>query len=352
MNLIKKTTIVLTSAIAWSSFAFAGNNDRAGQAGASELLINPWARSSGWGNVNVSGAKGVESMFMNVAGLSFTRRPEVHFSHTQWLKGSDISINSAGFATGVGESGSLGVSLMAMSFGDVQITTIDNPEGGIGYYTPQFFNLGISYAKSFSKSIKGGATVRLISESIANVKSSGVAFDAGIQYVTGWNEEEDNLKFGLTLKNVGSPMRYSGDGLSFRGNPPVESNYQMTLEQRADRFELPSVMGIGASYDWKLAENHILTTAGAFYSNSFTNDQFCLGLEYSFKKLFSLRGGYTLEKDAANEDNTFTASKGMSGGATVELPLGKGGKKLGIDYSYRATHFFDGTHSFGLRLSL
>lgn len=352
MNLIKKTTIVLTSAIALSSFSFAGNNDRAGQAGASELLVNPWARSSGWGNVNISGAKGVESMFMNIAGLSFTRKPEVYFSHTQWLKGSDISINSAGFATGVGESGSFGVSLMAMSFGDVQITTVDNPEGGIGYYTPQFFNLGISYAKSFSKSIKGGATVRIISESIANVKSSGVAFDAGIQYITGWNEEEDNLKFGLTLKNVGSPMRYTGDGLSFRGNPPVESNYQMTLEQRSDRFELPSVMGIGASYDWKLAENHMLTTAGAFYSNSFTNDQFCLGLEYSFKKLFSLRGGYIFEKDAANEDNTFTASKGMSGGATVELPLGKGGKKLGIDYSYRATHFFDGTHSFGLRLSL
>ena len=27
----------------------AGNKDRVGQAGADELLINPWARSSGWG---------------------------------------------------------------------------------------------------------------------------------------------------------------------------------------------------------------------------------------------------------------------------------------------------------------
>ncbi|MBK5284896.1 MAG: DUF3308 domain-containing protein, partial [Bacteroidia bacterium] len=30
----------------------AGNNDRAGQAGATELLINPWARSSGFGGAN------------------------------------------------------------------------------------------------------------------------------------------------------------------------------------------------------------------------------------------------------------------------------------------------------------
>ena len=28
--------------------AFAGNKDRSGQAGASELLINPWAATSGW----------------------------------------------------------------------------------------------------------------------------------------------------------------------------------------------------------------------------------------------------------------------------------------------------------------
>ena len=29
--------------------AFAGNEDRSGQAGAPELLINPWAASAGWG---------------------------------------------------------------------------------------------------------------------------------------------------------------------------------------------------------------------------------------------------------------------------------------------------------------
>ena len=32
---------------------FAGNEQRAGQAGASELLINPWARSSGWEELKV-----------------------------------------------------------------------------------------------------------------------------------------------------------------------------------------------------------------------------------------------------------------------------------------------------------
>ena len=41
-----------------------------------------------------------------------------------------------------------------------------------------------------------------------------VAVDAGIQYVTGPN---DNIHFGISLRNIGTPMRYSGEGLSFTG---------------------------------------------------------------------------------------------------------------------------------------
>ena len=54
----------------------------------------------------------------------------------------------------------------------------------------------------------------MISEQISNVGASGIALDAGIQYVTG---AKDNLKFGISLKNVGPRMSFSGDGLSFRG---------------------------------------------------------------------------------------------------------------------------------------
>jgi len=334
------------------SGARAGNGDRAGQAGSSELLINPWARGSGWAGVNVAGSRGVEAMFLNVAGLPFLEKTEVSFTHTKWLKGSETNINAGGIAMKVGESSAIGVAIVAMDFGDIIETTVDQPEGGLGYFTPQFFNVTASYAKSFSNSIYGGISFKILSQSIADVKSSGFAFDAGIQYITGWNEKADDLKFGITLKNVGSPMKYSGDGLSFRGDPPEESNYQMTLEQRADRFELPSLVAIGVSYDMQLAEQHKLTLAGAFTSNSFTEDQFGLGAQYTFKEMFSLRTGYAYEKDITSADETLTASKGLTGGVTVELPMGKGGKKLGIDYSYRTTQFFDGTHSFGLRLEL
>src|SRR3954471_18445459 len=80
----------------------AGNPDRAGQAGATELLINPWARSSGWGNSNSGSVHGVEAIFGNVAGIAFTKKTEIVVTHTQWLKGSEINLNAFGFTQKVG----------------------------------------------------------------------------------------------------------------------------------------------------------------------------------------------------------------------------------------------------------
>ncbi len=335
-----------------SSQVIAGNEDRAGQAGATELLINPWARSSGWGGINIANVRGLESQFNNVAGLAFTKKTEIGFTYTDWMSGSDVSINAFGLAQKLGETGVLGLGIMSVGFGDIEITTNDLPEGGIGSFKPQFLNIGLSYAKSFSNSIYGGLTVRLISQSSSDVKATGLAFDAGIQYVTGFNEAKDNLKFGISLKNVGTPMKYSGDGLSFRGDPPVSTTYQQTIQSRTEDFELPSLVNIGASYDFKLAENHRLTLVGSFTSNSFTYDQFGVGFEYSFKEMVALRGGYLSEKNIASDQDRLTALTGLNGGISFDLPLGKGGKKIGIDYSYRSTDLFNGSHGIGARLIL
>ncbi|HQV00921.1 MAG TPA: DUF3308 domain-containing protein, partial [Bacteroidia bacterium] len=214
-----------------------------------------------------------------------------------------------------------------------------------------FINIGLSYAKEFSNRIYGGITVRLVSEAIADVKASGIAFDAGVQYVTGFNETKDNFKFGLSLKNVSAPMRFSGDGLSYRGTA-ISGDYQMSVENKSASFELPSLINIGVTYDAKLAKDHRLTVAGSFVANSFTNDQFILGLEYGFKSYLMLRGGFVYEKDIFDEELRTTALTGPCAGVTLEVPLGKGGKTFGVDYSYRATNPFNGTHSFGARLNL
>ena len=69
---------------------------RAGSAGASELLINPFARSAGWGSVNTAGASGMDAAFVNIAGIAATPgNTQVSFNNTQWLVGAGIQMNGA-----------------------------------------------------------------------------------------------------------------------------------------------------------------------------------------------------------------------------------------------------------------
>ncbi len=332
----------------------AGNPERAGQAGATELLINPWARSSGWADANSGSIRGLESIFLNVAGAAFTKNTEVIFSSTDYLQGSGIRINAFGLSQRINESSVIGLGIMSMNFGDIPVTTTSQPDGGLGTYNPEYLNMNLFYAKAFSNSIYGGINVKLVNESISNVSASGIAFDAGIQYVTGNNNDKDNIKFGISLRNVGAPLTFTGDGLSFRANltPNGLQPYGLTVSNRSQDFEMPSLINIGASYDIKFLAANRLTIAAAFTSNSFSNDQFHLGLEYGFKTYFMLRGGFTYENNIFDSTLRTTSSTGPTAGFTVEIPFGKSGKTFGIDYSYRATDPFSGTHSLGARFNL
>jgi len=341
---------------------FAGNPDRAGSAGASELLINPWARSSGWAGANMASVRGLEAAYLNVAGIAFTKNTELLFSKTKWLVGSDIDINAFGFTQRVGESSVLGLGIMSMRFGDIMRTTEEVPEGGLGTFSPSYLNLSLSYAKEFSKSIYGGITVKVISEAISDVAGRGVAFDAGIQYVTGIVKgQTDNLKFGIALKNVGPVMQFSGDGLSFR--EVLSSNgVDMTIQQRSAKIELPSSLNIGATYDFYfggsdslgIPADHRVTAAINFTSNSFTKDQYMMGVEYGYNSFLMLRAGFIFEQGFFDPDiESTTVFTGPTAGITFEIPLRKEkGTTLGIDYSFRATNPFQGTHSIGARINI
>jgi len=262
----KIAVLTLAVALLGSNDLLAGNKDRAGSAGGTQLLINPWARSAGLGNSNMASIGGLESSFLNVAGLAFTKRTEVGFTYSDYLSGSDISVNAFGIAQRIGETSVLSLSVSSMNIGDIQITTEDVPAGGIGDFSPTFSNLALSYAKEFSNSIYGGITFRVISESISNITSSGIALDAGIRYVTG---ERDHVNFGIALKNVGPPITPKGDGL----NTPViiiSNGTAINADQRVASSELPSLVNIGFSYNFLFNENMDLTASGQFTSNSFS----------------------------------------------------------------------------------
>ena len=355
MNKISKLFLLSAFLLGVPSITFAGNGDRVGSAGATELLINPWGRSAGWADAGVSCVNGVDAIYTNIAGLAFTDKTQIRFDRTNWLGGAGININSAGLAQRVSDNSVISVSVMAMNFGDIQITTVDLPEGGIGNFSPTYSNFNVGYAREFSNSIYGGINFKVISESISNLRGTGVAIDAGIRYVTG---EEDQVKFGITLKNVGPTMSFKGDGLALQIMYP-ETGDIATLEQRSAQFEMPSLLAIGGSYDFIFSETYKFTLAGAFTANSFSNDQFKLGGNWEMatsKAKFAINLGYTYEKGVFSKDFIFdsrvTAMSGFTAGVAVDAIVGKNKNMLGINYTYRAARPFNGCHTIGLTIDI
>jgi len=394
MKKINRTLLIcIVLVLCAASFSvMAGNRDRSGQAGAQHLLIDPWARSSGWSSCGVAETRGLESIFSNIAGLAFTKRTEVGFTRTQYLVGSGggISINAFGVAQGLTaknketgrktDLGTIAVSVFAMGFGDIETTTVQQPDGTNSIFSPKLNYIGIHYAKSFNRFIHGGISFKIVNESLADLRANGIAIDVGVQYLAGPYE---NFKIGVTLQNLGLPMSYRGDGIAVKA-VREGYNYIATLEYRQAQYELPALLTIGLSYDFLIFSQefqrmsskdrkeegltrndalHRITLAGAFTANAYSRDNFTLGIEYGFMQILQIRAGYLLQSfskrniDGKNKifANNESFYLGPSAGASVGIPLvkkGKGNQKLVIDYAYRFTNFWKGSHYIGLKFSL
>ena len=343
---------------------YAGNRDRTGQSGALELLINPWAQGTGTFGANSASVRGLEAMKNNVGGLAFVRGTEFGVSHMRLLSGTGVSVNNLAFAQGLGGGAVIGVNVQALSFGDIPVTTYDNPDpntGASGTYNPQFLNFQLGFAKEFSTAIHAGVSFTYVSEQIASIRASGACFDAGVQYQTG---DRENFHFGVTLRNVGTNMRYSGSGLYFDTPLPDFEGQTFNSAVPSEKFQMPTYLNIAASYDFYLDENklkdpeketpkHRLTAMAAFTSNSTKQDFIHAGLEYGFRERVMLRAGYRYERMITNADDRATFYTGVAAGATVATNLGKTGPKLFLDYAYQPTaRPANGCHTVSLRLAI
>lgn len=351
-NIFRIFAVVAVVMLLSTESAWAGNDNRRGTAGATELLINPWARSSGWGNVSVANARGLDAFYSNIAGLSFVPKLEVSYANTMLYGGksglnSGASVNAFGLGLRVFDNGVLGLSLMTMGFGELDIRTEESPEAINGTFSPTLMNINVAYAHSFTLSIHGGVNLKVISETTDNITGSAFAVDAGIQYVTGANDE---LKFGISLKNWGPAYSFGGTGMSFTF--VNDASNDMTAEYRSGEMELPTCLNIGLSYDflielWKQK----ITIAGAFTSNAFLKDNLALGIEYGLLDIFNLRCGYVYQTDIFSESDRTTANQGLCAGASVNIPLHKKDNEsntgLSIDYSYRSSYNLKGSHTIG-----
>jgi opacity protein-like surface antigen len=356
----KLSTKALTAIclIGFSYSAYAGNKDRTGQAGAQELMINPWAQSTGLFALNTASVYGIEAMKSNVGGLALDSTTEIGFSYGEYLTGTNIGISNFAIAQKIGGSSVIGLNVMSMSFGDIPVTDYYNPEG-YGTYHPQFLNFELAYAKRFSTHVSAGFAVTFVTEEIGNIGATGASFDGGIQYVTG---KKNNFHIGVTLRNIGTNMNFSGNGFSVNGDATQSTPaFSVTEQYPSQKFEMPTYLNIGASYDFYLDQNHLSTSENTpkhklsaildFQSNSFNNDYLGAGVEYSFMNILFLRAAYRYENGIGNTATSTTLYLGPAAGLSVQKRFGNG-PLISIDYSYRPTDRpANGVQMFGIRLA-
>jgi opacity protein-like surface antigen len=309
--------------------SYAGDISRKGTTGADQLLIPVGARGIATGGAFVSSVTGMESVFYNPAGLDIDRKTEAMFSYMSYIADINISYFAAG--TSLGEFGSVALSFKTMNFGDIPITTVNNPDGDGTTYSPGFLVAGLTYSKIITDRVSIGFNAKVISETIMNTNATGFALDFGVQY-----RFNKNLTIGAAVKNVGTNMQYTGQDLQFKTTVPgtVPGSTNGNLQAVTEPFQIPSYFELSVGYRFDFDKESNLLLGSTFVNNNAFEDEFKFGAEYSFQNLFFLRGGYSLQ--SANNDKAVYGLN-LGGGINYKLTDEIG---VVVDYAFRSVKEF------------
>jgi hypothetical protein len=341
-----KSRVVLCAVVTAvaGSVALAGSGNRTGTSGATELLIPAGTRYIAMGGAGTAITSGVEALFWNPAGAAKTPFDVgVFASHMQYI--ADIGVNCAAVSVNVRSFGVLSLELKGIAFGDISITTADLPDGTGATYSPQFLTLGLTYSLQLTDRVSIGVTGMLISESMDRVSATGVAFSMGVIYDNLVNLH--GLSFGVAVKNIGPQMQFDGAGLDVPSTPPGLDRPAYLYRVQAASFEIPTTIELGLGFRTMIGEDHALVFAATFQNNTFSDDEYKAGMEYGYKDLIFIRGGYDYSPAAdVRRENIFGASFGAGVHAMV------GGVDIRFDYAFRSAKIFTDNHVFSVTIGL
>ncbi len=320
--------------------AEAGRGDKAGTSAAPELLIPVGARGIAMGSSLISSVSGIDAIFWNPAGLARTTRgANATFSHMNHL--TDIGIDYGAVSIGSPTLGVIGLSLKSIAFGDIPITTEDQPDGTGEIASTTFITLGATYSRQLADRISVGVTMNYIAERMERVSASGVAFNIGVQYSDVGSIP--GLSLGVVVKNFGPAMSYEGSGLLRTGNVDDVNRSGSFYELRAADSELPSTMEMGVGYSIKVDNEGSLNIVTSFQNNNFSDDEYKIGGEYAYSEMFFVRAGYaSTSQTIPSADNTRNYIYGPTFGAGVRTVVDD--IDIAINYAFLSTLYFSGNH--------
>lgn len=279
---------------------------RAGISTADFLKIGVGSRATALGDAFIAISDDASALYWNPAGLAQFDRDQVIFSHNQWVV--DINHDFIGAVYHLDGENSFGVALTSLSTDDMPVTTELAPTGTGEYFSYKDQALAITYSRRMTDKFSFGGTVRYIEETLANLKMRGFMIDLGTYYWTGLG----TTRFAVTVSNFGNQL--APDGKVVLIGKRENSEWQA--------FSPPTIFRIGFAFEPYQDETHRFTTSIQLNHPNDNSENICAGLEYSWKKIILLRGGYKFSSDEQN----------YSAGFGVYLPIRIA--ECSVDYSY------------------
>ena len=312
---------------------------KTGTTAAKFLSIGIGPRANAMGGAFTSVANDASALYWNPAGAAILTDYEAMFTYTSLFKDLDINLNYAAIVIPAEIWGNFGLSVTALDYGDMNVTTELYPEGTGEKFSASSYAFALSYARNITEGFTVGITIKYIREKIFNSSAEGVAFDIG----TIFNTPFYGIKFSSVITNYGSKLQMAGEDLLVRHDAdPTRKGNNETVDAyyKTEKFELPLKLQIGLSKDFQLLKNQRLTIAiDATHPNDNTEYVNVGGELALFDNIFCLRGGY---KALFMEDS----QEGLTLGVGLNYTLGI--FSIGMDYAFQEYDFLGDTHSFGV----
>jgi len=333
-----KNLRLLTTAVALALLCTAlqaQSTRNAGSAGGQFLKIGVGARAMGMAGAYSSFSGDAASLAWNPAGIGTMDAINLSVQHTAWI--ADINHDFIGLVAPISEQVNVGFHTVYLTSGDIEITTIDNPEGTGQYYDVSNIAVGLTSSVRLTTHLTFATTVKYVEENMHDMKSSGLAFDAGAWYSTGFR----SLNLGFSVSNLGFDQKFSGRSLEVRYQPPAPGEPTAKSELQTLTFSLPLMFRASGSFDLfemfdEPLDGHRLLTALDFVQNSDTPERLVLGAEYTWQSMISLRSGYLFNAD----ELSWSAGGGVN--------LGISDFRVSVDYAASSLGRFGIGHRFGV----
>ncbi len=304
------------------------------------LKLGAGGRGTALGDAYSAMTEDVYAMYWNPAGIRKLNRMAVGVSQTELF--ADIRYNYFGFVKPFGGVQSIGLSVIYIGSGDIERTTIAEPEGTGEFFDTSHMSWGITYARSLTERFDLGITVKYVTERLYREKASTLAFDIGSQFNTGIY----GMRIGMVLSNFGGKMKFDGPDLNTDiDNDITGISHSSGGRLKTEEWPIPLIFKLGVMIDIIGEDSHFVKDQkNRLTVNLEGNDpvdhllRYNYGLEYEWNRAVALRLGYKENYDEAD----LTAGMGLN--------LAIIGINARIDYAYNDYGLLGDVHNYSIEL--